>query len=347
MQAYEWSIVTESVVLGRWALTLSIVSPFTQLVALRHAVTPLERWLARTPPWLRWVAGIPTAPPRIRRPVWGSLERAQGSAALVADAAVDALFVVPMACAWALLGGIAEIAAVTAAETASGAVGLWAPAIVFIPMNFAAFATTLVAKNRAWSSRAPFEWRLIRVVAVHHRALRRLVAANRPQEAVEDQLTLASRSVERVLWSRFPPQRRGEPSDAAASSAWAEQVSPLLSARVNRVLRSSKTPPMAWFDEWVERIAESVIDPSPATFTEASTAQLPRRRENGDVVMVITLWAVVVLAAGLAALFVGGTTNTISDLLAPVGAVAAAAIPIVTLLNLVLGAVRANRAATR
>jgi hypothetical protein len=346
MLVYEWSLIGESMAFGLWALTLGVAVPLTQLVSLRHAVSAFERRLARTPRWVRRVVGPPTVSPGIRTASWRAFERTHGASTFAVDAAMDVLFAVPMLCAWLLLGGIAEIVIVSAAVGSEDAPDVAVTGAVLGFMNFTAFVTTLVARNRCWLSRAPFEWQLVRLVAVHHANLQRILRARRGAGA-EDQLALSTRNIERALWARFPPQHADQPSDAAAAAAWAQHIAPALSARVNRVLDSTSAPASAWFDGWVERIAETIISPPRTTFTDASTLERPRSRRNGDAVTVAVLWAITVVAAALAVLFLGGTARQVETALTPIGSVAVAVIPFVTLLNLVLGLVRANRGASR
>lgn len=293
-------LTAECWVLAIWGVSLTVALNLSSFDSIRAVPTGRERLLAKVPSVGLFMFGKRLPNSRARTPALVLLHSRASAHARVVDRAGDAAFAVPVLAGWVLvLLGIALVG--VSIPLPEDGLSKWLVPLFFLLMNFSALLATLGLRQRAWTTRAPFEWRLYTLLTWQLFRVARAVARRRDDVVIEEVVLSGSRQVEHVLRLRFPVSASGE-SNRVAARVWDSRVRTLLAARADRVLGASGTQPETWFAAWSESVASAVLTPQVSAEVEGpeTPAMLSESPSHKSVLAVsFTLFLIAVLGVAV------------------------------------------------
>jgi hypothetical protein len=172
----------------------------------------------------------------------------------------------------------------------------WVPSFLLIGLLSMA-VTTVSAQATAWTSRAPFPWRLYRTIAAAEAQIFRARLHCEHADTIERFALDGTRDIERVLRHRYG-RRLTAISVRTAARAWDEQVEALAAIRAMRLQSGNQTPTLTWFDNYIETVVAATYVAGPIRVHGEAPARLPRDRVQ---LPALALWAITagLLAVGL------------------------------------------------
>lgn len=293
------ALSVEGVVLLIWFASFSLAYNVGHNPTVRAVPSSWELRLAHLRGFLPRVAGPRTPETTVQSPWWRRLEHRAASDARAVDDAQDVTFWFPQLLAWALLPLAAVVVMVTASMPGDVGRLLWVLPTCVLLLNFTVFVATLVGRQRIWTQRATFLWRLYRTAALQHALLTRSRRRGERSAALEERVLHAARMIERELRHRFAGSVTGV-SETVAARQWDGQVAELARCRAERLLAADTEPPLAWFENWLNGVGRAVLDPQPLSSDFAEGAALPR--DDRPRAPLIAMFAIVLVVAGVGVL---------------------------------------------